>query len=203
MMALDLDRVRRALRDPPAMQIPADEETRRASVSAILRLERGDLEVLLIRRAERAGDPWSGHMAFPGGRRDDVDADPRATAVRETREEVGIDLEIGGEMIGRLDDVIPGDSRGLVTRLVVSPFVWWLRERPELVPNGVEVDEIHWAPIAPLLRGERDTTYAYDYRGQTIHFPAYRIGAPDAERIVWGMTHRMLESLFTRLRAVL
>jgi 8-oxo-dGTP pyrophosphatase MutT (NUDIX family) len=202
MLALDLDRVREALA-PPALEIAGSEETRRAAVSAILHPARGDVEVLFIRRAERPDDPWSGHMAFPGGRQDRRDADLRATAVRETREEVGIDLEAGAELVGRLDDVVPGSSRGLVTGLVVSPFVWTVREVPHVLPNGVEVDEIHWAPLGPMLRGERDGTYPYVWRGQPMQFPAYRVGSGDTERLVWGMTHRMLQTFFARLRSAM
>lgn len=196
--ALDAERVRQALRRAPEV-IAHRDHPRRASVSAILRAAGGGLEVMLIRRAQRAGDPWSGHMAFPGGRRDANDRDPQATAVRETREEVGIDLGESGDLLGQLDEMAPVSSSGLV----VSPFVWWLAETPPLIPNGIEVDEIHWAPIGPLMRGERNTLYPYVHQGQALSFPGYRVGPPDAERVVWGMTHRMLESLFERVRTVL
>lgn len=195
MARIDLARVRAALADPPA-EIPGTEETRRAAVSAILREgDEGELECLFIRRAERASDPWSGHMAFPGGRHEPRDRDLLWTAIRETQEEVGIDLCAHAELIGRLDDVIPGSARGL-TSLVVSPFVWRLHTPSEIVPNGIEVDEIHWAALAPMMRGELDTTFPYSWRGQPMEFPGYRVG----ERIVWGMTHRMLQTLFARIR---
>src|SRR6185436_21144367 len=64
------------------------------------------LELLLIQRSERAGDPWSGHMALPGGRRDARDIDLRATAMRETREEIGVELSTA-RLLGRLDDLRP------------------------------------------------------------------------------------------------
>jgi 8-oxo-dGTP pyrophosphatase MutT (NUDIX family) len=204
---LDLDRVREALRGSP-QEIVRDREdggARHAAVSAILRP--GELvhgpEVLFIRRAERASDPWSGHMAFPGGRREPTDEDLRATAVRETLEEVGIDLDVHGELLGRLDDAIPGSARGIMTGLVVRPYVWALREVPALVPNGVEVDELHWAPLLPMLRGELDTHYDYVWKGLPMKFPGYRVGEPSAPRVVWGMTHRMLETLFARLRGAM
>jgi 8-oxo-dGTP pyrophosphatase MutT (NUDIX family) len=201
---IDLDRVRAAL-EPEPLRIPGDAETRHAAVAAILRPvtdgARRDVECLFIRRAERPSDPWSGHMAFPGGRKDERDPDLVATAMRETREEVGLELE-GAELVGRLDDVVPGNSRGLVTALVVTPFVWVLRGpgRPHLVPNGVEVDEIHWAPLGPMLRGEVDATYPYTWRGMPMQFPGFRIGEGESSRVVWGMTHRMLETFFARLR---
>jgi NUDIX domain len=55
-------------------------------------VQNGDPEILFIKRAGRAGDRWSGHVALPGGRRDRPDLDDRAAAIRETKEEVGLDL---------------------------------------------------------------------------------------------------------------
>lgn len=204
MHPIDLDRVREALRVAPH-ELPSTEETRHAAVSAILRPGPSELgpEILFIRRSERPSDPWSGHMAFPGGRHEPSDPDLRTTAVRETREEVGLDLDVHGELLGRLDDVIPGGARGLMTGLIVQPYVWLVREVPELVPNGVEVDELHWAALGPMLLGERDTEYDYEWRGQAMKFPGYRVGDRDTTRVVWGMTHRMLETLFARLRSVM
>lgn len=202
MRPLELDRVREALAAPPR-SIRGTPETRRAAVAAILRPADDTLEVLLIRRTERPEDPWSGHMAFPGGRRDERDVDLQATAMRETLEEVGLDLAQHGELLGRLDDVVPGGAQGSATGLVVSPFVWALRADPPLVPNGIEVDEIHWASLGPMLRGERDTTYPYVWRGQVMQFPGYRVGEGNRARVVWGMTHRMLETFFARLRPFL
>lgn len=207
LQSFDLSLLREALREPPHEidgGLLGDGETRYAAVSAILRP--GGVEgpeVLLIRRAERPSDPWSGHMAFPGGRREPRDADLRATAVRETREEVGLDLDVHGELLGRLDDAIPGSARGLISGLVVKPYVWLVREVPALVPSGVEVDEIHWAPIAPMLRGERDAHHDYVWKGQPMRFPGFRVGEGDHVRVVWGLTHRMLTTLFARLERVM
>lgn len=56
-------------------------------------VQRGDPEVLFIKRAARKGDRWTSHIAFPGGGRDPGDKDDLAASIRETREEVGMDLE--------------------------------------------------------------------------------------------------------------
>jgi 8-oxo-dGTP pyrophosphatase MutT (NUDIX family) len=194
MVTLSLVRAALAL---PSTEVAAADVSRRAAVAAVLRPGESGLEVLLIRRAEREGDPWSGHMAFPGGRADPDDIDLRMTAVRETREEVGLDLEQHGELLGRLDDLRPGNARGLVPGLVVTPFVWHVPFVPALTPHDAEVDEIHWARLGPLLSGAQDTTYPYTWKGLPMRFPGYRVG--DSERIVWGMTHRALETLFTRI----
>lgn len=184
---LDLERIRRQL----ARVAPRDAEaTPRAAVSAVLReLGRGP-EILLIKRAEHDGDPWSGHMAFPGGRHEPHDPSLEDTAVRETIEEIGLDLGAHGELITRLDDV-PTHTTGLVVR----PFVWAVEAPPGLVPNG-EVDEVHWVDLGSLMRGERDTTYELDWKGQRLRMPGYRV----ADRIVWGLTYRMLQILFAHVR---
>jgi 8-oxo-dGTP pyrophosphatase MutT (NUDIX family) len=191
------------LRARPGEILSGEDVTGRAAVAAVLR-ERvrprasrdatGDLEVLLIRRAERPGDPWSGHMAFPGGRYEPTDADLVTTAVRETEEELGVALGRHGALLGRLDDV-PAYARGQRTGMVVTPFVWLLHETPALSPNH-EVDEVHWASVPLLMSGEVDTTIDYPWGAQTLKLPGYRVG----ERIVWGLTHRMLSLLFERLR---
>ena len=165
-------------------------EAPRAAVAAILRERERGPEVLLIRRAEHERDPWSGHMAFPGGRLDPTDPSLVHTAVRETAEEVGLDLDAHGELIARLDDV-PTHTTGLVVR----PFVWAVTSSPVLVPN-YEVDELPWVDLASLIAGERDTTFELEWKGTHHRFPAYSVG----ERTVWGLTYKMLQILFTPLR---
>ena len=91
----------------------------------------GSAEVLFIRRAQREGDPWSGHIAFPGGRPAAADPDLLAVAVRETTEEVGIDVLRGGRVLGRLPTVEPQSRR--LPPVDVTPFV-------ALAPEGVGAD---------------------------------------------------------------
>jgi 8-oxo-dGTP pyrophosphatase MutT (NUDIX family) len=179
-----------------AMEAAATEE-RQAAVAAILRAPPGgeEAEILLIRRAERAGDPWSGHMAFPGGRRDPADPSLYHTALRETAEEVGIDLALHGRLIARLPD-LPAVARGRRVGMTIAPFVFALDlpEMPLIVPND-EVAEALWTPLGPLARGERVATYPYQHEGKLYEMPGFQVG----ERIVWGLTHRMLELLFGAL----
>ena len=172
---------------------------RQAAVAVILRASEApaaDAEVLLVRRAERAGDPWSGHMALPGGRREPGDSSLFVTAVRETREEVGFDLGEHGVLLGRLPDV-PAVARGKRVGMVVVPFVFALRsERPEVVLRlNEELVEAMWTPVGPLARGEMNGTTAYLHEGQPFDMPCYRVG----DRVVWGLTHRMLGHLFEAL----
>jgi 8-oxo-dGTP pyrophosphatase MutT (NUDIX family) len=181
----------------PAERGARDPGPSSAAVSAIFRDGDG-LEVLLIRRAERAGDPWSGHMAFPGGRRDPKDADLFATSVRETQEEVGLDLEAHAALLGVLDDQ-EATSKRRNMGMPIRPFVYRLNaEPPALAPNA-EVSEALWTPIAPLFRGERESSIEVAYENVRYTLPAFDVDG----RIVWGLTYRMLQEIFTRLRAVL
>jgi 8-oxo-dGTP pyrophosphatase MutT (NUDIX family) len=168
---------------------------KRAAVAAIVR-ELGTVgpEVLLIRRAEHPADPWSGHMALPGGREEPHDGDLLNTAIRETREEVALDLRESARFLGRLDE-LPAVARGRRTGLTIAPFVFELTREVAIVPN-YEVSEVVWAPLGPLFRGELATTFSYELAGQKLELPAHDIDG----RIVWGLTYRMLESLFTLLR---
>jgi 8-oxo-dGTP pyrophosphatase MutT (NUDIX family) len=184
-VSIDLTELEARLRGRQARDAEGE---RWAAVAALLRETPSGPEVLFIRRAEHPGDPWSGHMAFPGGRRDPEDPDLAFTAERETREELGLDLRHVARPLGRLDDV-PTHRRGLVVR----PYVYRLEvpDAPPLKPN-YEVASTHWAEVAPLMRGERDTTYAFDWKGQPQRFPGYDVEG----RVVWGLTYRMMQLLF-------
>ncbi|WP_157906878.1 MULTISPECIES: NUDIX hydrolase [Sorangium] len=181
-------------------------QERQAAVAAILRApagplgtahdplaggrEPGEAELLLIRRAEHPADPWSGHMALPGGRREPADESLLATAIRETREEVGIDLAAHGTLLARLPEV-PAVARGRRAGMIVAPFVFALRSTPELTLSD-EVAEALWTPLGPLARGERTSRYAYTHEGNVLQLPCLLVD----ERVVWGLTYLMLKQLF-------
>lgn len=191
---IDLDAIRQRLGGRNPSILP--EAPRRAAVAAVVRAPepRAEAEVLFIRRAEHPHDPWSGHMAFPGGRHDRTDPDLLSTAKRETLEEVGLDLDRQARLIGRLDD-LPAVARGRPVGLVITPFVFETADDPPLVPN-YEVAEVLWAPLGPLVRGEAATTRPYELEGQRYDLPAYDVRG----RVVWGLTYQMLQSFFQALR---
>ena len=193
-MTIDVDRVRSALASRSHRPATLRGDERFAAVAAVLRDRDGDAEVLLIRRAERVGDPWSGHMAFPGGRQDRSDPDLLHTALRETEEEVGLRLDGGRHLLGRLDD-LPAVVRGQRVGLVIAPFVFAVERDPVLVPRAEEVDEVVWASLSALSRGVHDTRYAYQFEGRTIELNGFAVG----KHVVWGMTHRMLVALLGTL----
>lgn len=187
MSDVDLDVIRARL----GRVDPRSEPSPKAAVAAVLREGTpGKPEVLFIQRAEHPDDPWSGHMAFPGGRLDPTDETLEGTAVRETREELGLDLRAHGALVGRLDDV-PTHKTGLIVR----PFVWTVERVPSLTPNH-EVAAVHWVDLRSLMSGERDTGYDLDWKGARHRFPGYAV----ADRVVWGLTYRMLQIFFEVLR---
>ena len=141
------------------------------------------LSLLLVRRSEREGDPWSGHMALPGGHAHATDADLLQTAQRETLEEVGIDLT-SAELLGRLDDVSPMRS----SRIAVRPYVFTVTARP-VVTLSDEVAEAIWVPLSELAAGQLKSTREVAIQGRVLRVPAFVI----EERVVWGMTFHLLE----------
>src|SRR6266508_5523842 len=155
-----------------------------AAVAVILHEGDEGLEALFIHRAVRAGDVWSGQIAFPGGRRDPGDADLRATAIRETMEEVGVDLS-GAERLGVLDDLYPRTSA--LPPVVVRPFVCALTRRAALVPSD-EVQRAFWLPLARLSEPGVRREVTLTLRGGTHTLPAYLVD----DDLIWGMTERIL-----------
>lgn len=161
-----------------------------AAVAVILRDGDDGLETLFIHRAVRVGDTWSGQIAFPGGRRESGDADLLTTAVRETREEIGVELS-SVERLGVLDDLHPRTP--VLPPVVVRPFVFALIERPAL-DLSPEVQDAFWVPFrafaAPGVRGE----ITVDHPGIPRRvLPAYTLG----NRTIWGMSERILTPLIS------
>jgi 8-oxo-dGTP pyrophosphatase MutT (NUDIX family) len=166
----------------------------RAAVAIVVRDGTDGPQILLIRRAEHPADPWSGHMAFPGGREDPEDENLLATAIRETFEELALDLRQAGRLLGQLAP-LPAVARGGPVGLTIVPFVFELTAAAEL-KYSEEVAEALWVPINPLLHGRLRTMFAVDRGGERVEFPAHDVDG----RIVWGLTYRMLDSLFELLR---
>ena len=142
--------------------------------------------ILLIRRAERAGDPWSGQIGLPGGRRSSKDADLVETAIREAAEEVGIDLT-PAQRLGALSDVVPRTP--VLPPIAVSPFVFALPTRARIRPNA-EVASANWIEVAHLSRPDVRRSTTVTIRGEPIVVPAFMLD----DLIVWGMTERILDS---------
>jgi ADP-ribose pyrophosphatase YjhB (NUDIX family) len=171
-------------------QVDHSQDEATAAVAAILRPGPGapgsqGVEILLIERAEREGDPWSGHLAFPGGKRDPLDVSLLATSIRETREEVGLALDPTW-LLARLDDV-----QARINGLKVAHFVFAVEEPVSLLLKNAEVKETLWVPLERIARDQGKETFTRSLGDKTIDLPCIRLGG----RVLWGMTHRMVMQL--------
>lgn len=185
--------LRRALDGHRPQQPERDDGLKIAAVAAIVRESVAGLELLFIHRAEDPNDPWSGHMAFPGGRVEPSDRDPLSAAVRETREEIGLDLVRRGTMLGRLSDVA-AVGRGRPMALVIEPFVFSVDGRPVLETN-YEVEEVVWVSFDFLLDRSNRSTIPWRHGELEIQLPCYRW----ADHVIWGLTFGMVDELVTLL----
>lgn len=149
--------------------------------------------ILLIRRADRPGDPWSGHMALPGGRQEPGDGDLVATVIREIEEEIGIELS-PQDLAGRLEDVVPRTP--VLPPIAVRPFVFLPPTRPQLFLND-EVAAYRWVPLDDLLSPSAHHPVRLEVAGQSRQVDAYEL----EDAIVWGMTERILTDLLQQVRA--
>ena len=188
-----LEEVRRALAQRPAVRLP-ERLPRQAAVSVVLREPGSGLEVLFIRRAEREGDLWSGHVAFPGGRVEPGEGIEEA-AVRETVEEVGLDLHASAERLGALDE-IPAIGRGRAVGLSIQPWVFALRSVHGPLRFSAEVASARWVRLADLLDPVRQAPYPYVHEGQKLILPSLCVDG----LVIWGLTYRMVEMLAELLR---
>ena len=166
----------------------------RAAVAIMVREGQEATELLMIRRATRERDPWSGHMGFPGGRRDPGDHSNFLCALRETEEELGVDLSRWGAPLGELSDVNTGWRKDR-PEMLVTPFIFSVSELPELTPND-EVDDVVWVPLHFLMdKGNREPL-EWEWKGQKMEtdsnlYDCYRI---------WGLSLMMIDEMMGLLR---
>jgi ADP-ribose pyrophosphatase YjhB (NUDIX family) len=172
-----------ASRTPEAVDRP---EARRAAVSLLVAVG-ADPAILFIKRQHRAGDPWSGQMALPGGFAAPQDSSLEATARRETAEEPGIDLG-DVKLLGTLDDVSPRTP--YLPPIVVRPFAFLLPERVRPLP-GPEVEAAVWLPISQLFSPQFRRPFRFTLPGEVREFPSIVIG----DYTIWGLTERVLHQL--------
>ena len=187
--ALDMKLLRSTIQHRAPRRLNA---THRASVVLIFHARPDDVALLLIRRAERASDPWSGHMGLPGGHRREDDADDQRAAVRETREEIGLELDEAGEYLGALDDVRAA-ARGHTLDLTISPHAYQVGASPSLTP-GDEVAEVMWVSLTDIANGNHFICHGVNFGDRTATVPGWQVG----DRIVWGLTYRMIADLLRR-----
>lgn len=179
-------RLERALAGRAPQLAERDEPFKEAAVALVLR-PRGedDADLLLIRRATREGDPWSGQIGLPGGRFDRRDPSLEHTALRETAEEVGLDLRALGRVLGQLDELRPRTP--VLPPIIVRPYVCVVETVPELVLSD-EVAEARWVRTSELFRPATKLETTVHVRDLRMRVPTYTLG----DFMIWGMTERIL-----------
>lgn len=184
---ITLDEIRGALDARQHKPAKFKATSRQAAVAMILSGEEKDLEVCFIRRAERVGDPWSGQVAFPGGKADSCDRDAHSVAERETHEEVGLKLSMSHR-------VGPLPTRQVATRnLVLSPFIYHIGTDEKATVFAREPDEVahvFWVPMRHLFKQSSATELEYPMAGSGMTYPGIRY----EEDVIWGLTLSVLES---------
>ena len=189
-----IDRIADELSDRSPQRADPSAYDIEAAVSLLLRPGPAAVEFLAIKRTELDDDPWSGHMALPGGRRDPADASLWETAVRETREEVKIDLAGVGRLLGQLDDVAPRSVR--IPAIAITPFVVAVESGVE-AGTSREVERSVWLPLEVLLeerhRGRLKLEILPDREFPTIEYQG---------DVIWGLTLRILGQFEEILRRV-
>ena len=178
------ERLRRALL--PISPLP-EPRGPRAAVTALLV---GDpLSVLLIKRRERPGDPWSGHVALPGGFVEPSDEGPLEAALRELREEVGVEVSVD-DVVGMLSLANPLNR----PEVEVVPFVAYVEDPPKLSLGG-EVEAARWA----LLKHLEPRSVEVTWKGGAAVVEGFMV----KDWVVWGLTARLLKELTSRLSGLI
>ena len=171
--------------EAPAEPLPS----KRAAVAISLRSGVSGPEILMIQRAVREGDPWSGHMGFPGGRKDTSDVTDVACAKRETREEISFDLDTHGELVCQLSDVNTG-WRADRPEMLVAPFIFKVDSTPPFELNH-EVDDTLWIPLNFLLDDANRGRHQWDWLGEVLESDAFTYDG----RLIWGLSLMMIDEL--------
>jgi 8-oxo-dGTP pyrophosphatase MutT (NUDIX family) len=192
----ELARLAETLAHRRTLAIQGDERTRYAAIALVVRAGTdGHPEMLMIKRAAVEGDPWSGHIACPGGRYEPDDPNLEFTAVRETREETGVDIATAGRVLGALDDISP--LTALLPPIVIRPFVAVVRPDVVIVPSD-EVAEAFWVPLASIRGSTAWGKGVVPIRGVgDREVDVFRHG----DYVVWGLTHRALTQFVELLGA--
>ena len=189
----NLTQIETALATHDPIEVVPRPSTRKAAVAIVMRDTQHGPEMLFIKRAEKDGDPWSGHMAFPGGHMEQADASLRHAAMRETQEEIGLDLS-PASYLGALSHQ-HAQPRGRVLDMLIAPHAFIVNGDPTFSPN-YEVDEVVWTRLDAMARNENHDTETKSIAGTPTVFNGYRL---ERGHFVWGLTYRILHTFFTTI----
>ena len=170
---------------PEALEIDA----KRAAVAMILRGREAEVEMLMLRRAEHAGDPWSGDLGFPGGKIEFADQSAKAAAEREVHEEIGLRLT-EESFLGQLNDIT-----GAYLPVNIACFAYHLDSPTDFDLNH-EISNYWWVPLARFLEPERHRNATFTYRNQQRSHPVIDL-VEAGHPFLWGITYRLVEQFFT------
>lgn len=182
--------IRHALAARPP-HLLSDPQRSLSAVALILGEEHSEPQILFIRRASRHDDPWSGDLAFPGGRIEATDRNAQAAAEREVREEIGLHLQTE-QFVGRLDDIA-----GAHLPVIVSCFVYQIGH-PVTLTLSDEVAQTFWIPLSRIADARRHGPATVSFNGQTFSRPAIDLLGP-GHRVLWGITYRLVMNFLDRL----
>ena len=163
----------------------SEEQDADAAVALMLKPMNQDFKILFVKRVENPADPWSGQVAFPGGKRDAKDKNLKKTVVRETLEETNINLLDRCRFLGALTAV--RSTRR--PEMKVLPFVILLEHEPPIKLNEKELEGFVWISLEELVLNKSIVKFSFGER------PAYIVGSS----IIWGLTYRVLENFFHTL----
>lgn len=172
-------------REPVALE---EEGARHAAVAVVVTREE-DAAMLFVKRRERSGDPWSGHIAFPGGHAQPGEA-PATTAERETLEETGLALGRVGRPLGRLDDVYPRSV--YLPKIIVTPVVFAVPSRLEVRPSE-EIERAVWVQSRDVFDPANRKPFVLSRPAGKREFESIHV----AGLVIWGLTERILSQIAT------
>lgn len=187
-----IEQLEELLKERVGVRIKRGDNSTLAAVMIIIKEEHDDYSMLFIKRIVNSSDIFSGHMAFPGGKMEETDRDTLETAIRETFEETGIDLNKVGGILGNLDDFNPNNPRA--KHYIVTPYIAFVSEEVELQPHEMEVAEALWIPLSHFRDKKNKEVRTADKYGMKVKdFVFYY-----QDYVIWGMTARIFQQ-FLRL----
>ncbi len=172
-------------------RIPFRHLAQRSAVAIITRQGEFGEEILFIERATRAGDPWSGHIAFPGGKSQESDASICATAIRETEEEIGLDLKNHANFISRSPDLVTR-RHNVLKPMIVTPYQFQITDPDYLLTPNHEVASTLWIPVIFLRNKSNQSTLTWTPFPKFSSFSLELACFYYKEHCIWGLTYRML-----------